>query len=314
MITLRVYLETLKKLPPNINKRREFRGKTIQQIITMNAGSPTIATYTIEKALTTIKTLFSWMVTEGLIDKNPSGILVAPKKEVRSDEERSVFNREDLQRLMDGLKVEAERGKLDGHPERYWLPLIGLFSGMRLGEIAQLHIDDVVQVKDDSSGNDIWCFKVQSSEEDGKSVKNTSSLRIIPVHKTLIDLGFIEYLKTIKEAGQPRLWMRLTLDSKGKWYKNFSNWFLKHSNIGEGFLRTYITTDPKKDFHSFRHAFANKLKQANIEEVKIAELVGHTNTSMTSGRYGKRYEIAMMKDTVDSLVYEGVDFGESQRG
>jgi hypothetical protein len=29
---------------------------------------------------------------------------------------------------------------------------------------------------------------------------------------------------------------------------------------------------------------------------------------MTTGRYGKRYEIAKMKETIDSLHYEGLEF------
>ena len=299
--TLRGYLDTLKQLPPNLNKLAKFKGKSIQEIITINEGGKVIATDTITKTLTVIKTFFSWMLTEDLITRNHSDILKAPKKETRADEERKVYSTADLQNLLKGLRVESERGKLTDHPERYWLPLIGLFSGMRLGEIAQLHTDDVTQI------DDVWCFSVKPDAEGSKQVKTNSSQRILPIHETLIDLGFIDYFKSMRDAGQPRLWMKLTRDNKGKWYKNFSNWFLGNTEA-VGFLRKHITKDDKKDFHSFRHTFINTLKQLDVAEVKISELVGHTNSSMTSGRYGKRYEIAKMKETIDSLHYEGVEF------
>lgn len=299
--TLRSYLDTLKQLPPHINKKKQYKGKTIQEIIAMNAGGLTLATATIEKTLTLIKTMFAWLLTEGVIDKNPSDVLKAPKRDLRPDEERKAYTSDDLQKLLEGLKAEAVKGKLKDHPERYWLPLIALFSGMRLNEIAQLHVGDVVQVKG------IWCFKVQAGEEGGKKIKTAASNRVIPVHQTLIDLGLIAFVEAIKKAGHPRLWMRLTLDSKGKWGKNFSNWFLGVHNY-QGFLRAYVTKDDKKDFHSFRHTFINTLKQSDVDEVKIAELVGHVNPSITTGRYGKRHGVEKMKKTVDLIGYKGVDF------
>lgn len=179
--------------------------------------------------------------------------------------------------------------------------MIGLFQGMRQNEICQLQTGDVVQEKD------IWVIKVQETEEDDKTIKNLASHRTVPVHKTLIDLGFIEYVQSCVDAGQPRLWMSLTLDGRGKWAKNYANWFLGTSNT-VGFLRTYVTTDPKKNFHSFRHSFINTLKQADVEEVKISELVGHKNESKTMARYGKAYSVPLMKKTIDSLHYEGVEF------
>lgn len=241
------------------------------------------------------------MVAEELIEKNYADVLTPPKIALRADEERHVYTVEDIQKLVKGLKAVADNGELVDRPERYWLPMIGLFSGLRLNEICQLHIGDVV----DEGG--IYCFKVQSEEDGTKNVKTAAAIRTVPVHKTLIELGFIEYFKECVKSGQPRLWMKLTLDSRGKYNRNFSNWFLK-SISGEGFLRTYVTTDDRKDFHSFRHTFVNTLKQADVDEVKIAELVGHTNKSMTTGRYGKLYKIAKMKVTVDSLHYEGVRF------
>lgn len=75
--------------------------------------------------------------------------------------------------------------------EYYWLPLIALFSGSRLGEIAGLSVPQIKQYKD------IWYFDVV--EEDDEGVKNDNSIRSIPIHKTLIELGFIDYITNLKD-------------------------------------------------------------------------------------------------------------------
>jgi len=66
-------------------------------------------------------------------------------------------------------------------------------------------------------------------------------------------------------------------------YSNgFGNWYRR-------FNRQYVTDDPKKVFHSMCHTVADTLKQAGVPEVVISEILGHTHSSITSGRYGKRY-------------------------
>ena len=68
-----------------------------------------------------------------------------------------------------------------------------------------------------------------------------------------------------------------------------------------------MTTDDKKNFHSFRHTVINTLKQAEVQDTVIKELVGHTDASLTTGRYGKRYQAALLLEALKKLEY-GVDF------
>ena len=67
---------------------------------------------------------------------------------------------------------------------------------MRLEEISQLSVDDVYFV------DGIWVFDVNTKpSRDGrndKQVKNKNAVRIVPMHNKLIDLGFIEYVDSIK--------------------------------------------------------------------------------------------------------------------
>jgi integrase len=52
-----------------------------------------------------------------------------------------------------------------------------------------------------------------------------------------------------------------------------------------------------------RHTVADTLKQAGVPEVVISEILGHTHSSITSGRYGKRYQPKVLLDALMKLDY-----------
>jgi integrase len=174
------------------------------------------------------------------------------------------------------------------HPERFWVPQIGMLQGMRLNEICQLYCDDVRQL------DGIWCIKVDDDKGD-KELKNEASLRMIPIHPKLISAGFLEYVEYTKKIHE-RLWPALPRRRDG-YAHDFGKWYQKLN-------RQTITTDPRKVFHSLRHSFTDFFKQAGIPEPLIAELIGHSNEkSMTMGRYGKRYQPKVLLEALMQLDY-----------
>lgn len=218
---LRNYHTTLKKLPKHHNKKLKYRGKSINEILAMKE-TDTLSENTIIRYVTCIKGLLQWAVRERMLDNNPADILTLRKSKTRkASEERKAFDKEDLSRLVTGLVKAGEKGDLQNRPERFWVPLIGLYSGMRVNEICQLHIQDVQQ--DEKTG--IWYFNIEATKEDDKSVKTAAGFRHIPVHTTLIDLGFLAFFEKMQASGEPRLWMNLSKTTRG-YHKNFANWFL----------------------------------------------------------------------------------------
>lgn len=80
---------------------------------------------------------------------------------------------------------------------RYWMFLVCLYQGCRVGEAAQLHHDDILFYED------IPCISITDGFE--KRVKNRESKRLIPVHPFLVKQGFLDYLMDRKSrlvAGQ----------------------------------------------------------------------------------------------------------------
>jgi len=84
-------------------------------------------------------------------------------------------------------------------PEQTWIPLIILYQGMRSNEIAQLYIDDI-QERDR-----IPFFRITDNITRHQRVKSEPSRRSLPIHPKLIDLGVMEYVRKIRDSGQPQL-------------------------------------------------------------------------------------------------------------
>jgi integrase len=169
---------------------------------------------------------------------------------------------------------------------RYWLPRIGLYSGIRLEEIAQLRPQDLRQVAG------VWCFDVNG--DGGKKLKTAGSARLVPIHPWLIEAGLLTYRDA--NAAKPSLWPDLTRGADGFMSSPFSKWFGR-------FKRAAGITNPRLTFHSLRHTFVDALKQAGEDELVIKELVGHANTSITTGRYGKRLNPERLYSAVSRLSW-----------
>jgi integrase len=69
-----------------------------------------------------------------------------------------------------------------------------------------------------------------------------------------------------------------------------------------GWLRKAGVVDEKKKFQSFRGTFATRLKNAGVHEHHIAELLGHENDNITTGRYGKKSELSTLLAAVSKLT------------
>ncbi len=166
--------------------------------------------------------------------------------------------------------------------------MIAMFSGMRLDEICQLHVEDILEI------DGIPCFDINDRGE--KKLKSRSSQRIIPVHPFLIQHGFLDYVGQAVTKDNQQVWKNLTKNKYGYWGKKLGNWYGR-------FNRKHITADPKKCFHSFRHTVADTMKQTGVQEGIIGEILGHSNESITTGRYGKKFRPAALSEAIKMLDY-----------
>jgi integrase len=78
-----------------------------------------------------------------------------------------------------------------GGDAAYWIPILGLYTGARLSEIAQLRTSDIFLVEE------IPTLSI-SNMGVNQQVKTSASIRTIPIHSELIRLGFIDYSQNMK--------------------------------------------------------------------------------------------------------------------
>ena len=106
------------------------------------------------------------------------------------------FDREDIVRLLNALSEHRKKLK----PYQYWIPLVALFTGARQNEIAQLYQDNFKVI------DGIPCIHIAKTHDD-QNLKTKSSIRHVPIHPILAQLGFLDFLIDMKIKGQPRPWM-----------------------------------------------------------------------------------------------------------
>jgi integrase len=289
--TVRSFKDKLVKLPPNVSKLYP-RQSPLEVIKMIDSGktivSATLSIKSVNKHLSQLFTLMKHCVEEGYRTDNPaSGMNI--KQHRRQDEERKAYSREDIQKILLNLPTQENK------PERYWVPLICMYSGMRLDEACQIYKSDVVKHQD------VWCFDVNDAKD--KKLKNPASGRLIPIHARLIELGFLEHVGRCSDNEQ--LWKNLKWcklsghsNSLGKWFQRFN--------------REHVTADPRKTLHSLRHSFADSLKQQLVAKSIVAELMGHSDHSETFSRYGKRFEPKVLLSAVSLIRYDRIEINRSK--
>ena len=276
------FRDTLTKWPSNANKKPQYRGKSVAEVLAIRTDAPLSVT-SINKYVTYVTAFIAWAVANGYAETNFAEGLSISKKNLKASEDREPYSAEDLRKLLMSPIYTTDLPQ--SHPERYWLPLIAMLSGMRLAEIAQLYLSDIKEP------DGIPVFDV--NEEEDKRLKNPTSRRIVPVHPILIELGFLQYVEKMRAQGESRLWPNLQRKREG-YGQDFSRWYQRWN-------RRYVTKNPKRVFHSFRHTVINNLKQEGAKKTVAKELVGHSQGDITYGTYGKGYTPAPLLRELSKL-------------
>ncbi|CAM2194470.1 protein of unknown function [Paraburkholderia kururiensis] len=243
-----------------------------------------------DKQLTILSTLLNYATVQGQLTSNPAkGVKVGERRNAKAA--RIPFDLPAL-KLIFGSSIYAsgERPGAGGGEASYWLPLLALYTGARVEELAQLAPSDVQQAAyTDARGaaHTAWVIRV-SDEGEGQELKTASSRRRIPIHSDLVALGFIKYAASMKGS---RLFPDLTPDVMGTESGNWVKWFSKHK-------RALGIADRRMVFHSFRHLFKHTLRELHVTEEVNDALTGHSSASV-GRRYGATlYPLAPLVDAM----------------
>ncbi len=270
--SIRTYISTQIKLPPNRRKNPKYREMSIVEVMKLKGVKPQ-SRINVNKFLTRLTTFMNFGVSQGYIKENYILGMKIPIPKTEGRKKREPFSPEDLVKILSpksyldwtvdfGLKTKSAKPNVVKYQNPfYWSFLIGIFSGMRTNETSQLLIGDIIKKEN------VWMFSIDETE--GKSVKTTSSIRKVPVHPTLISLGFIDYVKIIKSKGVDRVFPELTKQRDG-----YSTKISQHYN--EKFLPSVgVWIRQTKVLYSTRHTFINRCYNKGVDRDIIKSIVGH---------------------------------------
>ena len=269
---IRTYIKTQIKLPINRRKNPKYRDLSIDEIMKLKDVKPQ-SRVNVNKFLTRLTTFMRFGISQGYIKENYIDGMKLPISKTEGRKRREPFSPEDLVKILHpktyldwtidfGLKTKSNKpNPVKYQNPFYWSFLIGIFSGMRTNETAQLRIEDIIKKEN------VWMISIDEAE--GKSVKTTSSIRKVPVHPTLISLGFIDYVKIIKSKGVDRVFPELTKQRDG-----YSTKISQHYN--EKFLPSVgVWKKQVKVLYSTRHTFINRCYKKGVDRDIIKSIVGH---------------------------------------
>lgn len=217
---------------------------------------------------------FQWLERKSYLAKDPAaglrgetGMTKAERRarelatfEENDDEGRRPFTDDELAAIFGqahfatghGRDVNWEAGRW--YPFMYWLPLLGLYAGLRLKEAAQLHLSDIRQHDDGA-----WLLSINESTPD-KSLKTRQSVRSVPVHPALISLGLLAYCDRLRSRGFKRLFPELS------WANTPAKYAKEAGRKMSAMLRDLgMPRDSTRVFHCFRHNCNNALLRAPVE-------------------------------------------------
>lgn len=250
---------------------KQRAGQYVTEVLARSSKAPK----TLKDTISDLSAFFAWCETRGLTDRNPfyrmSGTIKHTTRGEKKTAKREEWKPEELKALLSGLERD----------DPLWpLVVIGLYTGMRLNEIAETETKDV----------HAHYIHVPKG-------KTESSVRDVPLHPLIRSL--VAKLKKASKDGYliPGL-KRGGEDGKRGHYasKRFTR-----------VRRALGLERPGVVFHSLRKNFATALANAGVPENIAQQIVGHKKQSMTFGLYSRGVDRKVLLKEVAKVTYGKLD-------
>lgn len=295
-VACRSFRDAIVRLPRNARQR--YPDKSIREIVEV---APTdgkrISPTTVNHYLGDLRQLLQFAVDNGWLARNPANGLTV-RNPVRKADRRSSFSDDQLRAIFGSSFFEetAQLPAADPKPAMFYVPLIGLFSGMRLNEICQLRVNDVAQVEG------VWCFLVAHAED--QRAKTEASRRLVPVHRRLIEFGILEHRKALERQGAtpPSLFPDVPKAATGYYSDVFSKRFSR-------FIHKLGARRSGTGFHCFRHTFRDACRNAGVSS-EAARALGGWSAGTTDANYGSQMRVSVLQREINKIGYDHIKIGD----
>ena len=290
------FRNTLLILPTKLSQNNLYKGKNLDEIIAIAKDKPKISKSTIKKYIVRICEFFKYCYDSDYFAKNPATDIqitltaddVINKKPYRDSDVNALLA------IVGDIKENGDtKSQRVNKDELFFVTHIAAYSGMRLNEIIQLNTDDII------TKDGVVCFslnmEIDVNTDRSKTLKTKNSIRNVPIHFKLKDIGLFELIDSKKKSGAKNGKPVRLFNCDNK---DFSEYFRKKINIRA------IKDDKTRTFHSLRHTFINKLIQGGERIEHIAALVGHEQQyKITINTYAEPVNMKILKNLVEKINF-----------
>lgn len=277
---MEAFRDLLDKLPEKWQQR--FGGADAATAIALNAKRlepfDLLSPVTINlKYIGPVRRFLDELVQSEKIERNPAAGLESAR--TKNQQHKTAPNQKRLPFKIDQLNcILLAASKRPKTRAVYWTPPGMLLTGARLNEFCQLWTNDLV-VHNDRPHLSILCLEEEDEDETKRSnkkqepkrrVKSPAGRRLIPVHPTLIELGFLDFIESRRgrDGSHRQLFRELNPDKNGY----YSGAVSKALNR---LIKNAKAASPLRSVYSFRHNFSDACDAAPMPEKVKNKLIGH---------------------------------------
>lgn len=280
--------DVIKALPVNARKLKALEGLSLLEAVKKGKrlGLRTLSSKRVNDGyLAQIKALFGFAIDRGWMTINPvKGLRMRDETDPRS--KRDTFGPEQLKVLFSGTPWQPRDEK---RPIRFWGPLLSLYHGLRLAEVAGLELRDVAE----ESGQPLLFIRSGT-----RTLKTKAARRDIPVHSELVRLRFLDFVKQRRAAAKPNdmLFLGEKATARDQWGRSLGWWFAKH-------VRSLNLEGRKLTFHALRHDFREALREAEVEPALADYIMGHAQPGVGAIYGASRPSLTRLKAAIEKVRY-----------
>ena len=289
--------ELLAGLPKNLSKLKPYAGLSLKDSAKLCAerDDPRLSLGSVKVYTQTLSAFFNYAIDRGVIEHNPASRMAVSGN--RGASVRHPYSLEQVNTILAALPEWSDSGRITG---RYWVPLIALFAGMRMGEIVSLRVSEVAEKEPKR-----WAFQLKHAED--RPLKTKGSERTVPVHAALVELGLIDLVKERRKEGAVLLFPDLKGDDHAERVHAFQRRYeyLQKRKLG--------IVDAGVSFHSFRHLFRDALRECGVPTDTTRALGGWARSGGVEERYGQGTSFATLSKWMGRVEFPGLDLEPVKR-
>lgn len=258
-----------------------------------------ISSYSATRYRRSIQAFFRWAFEEDHIAQDPAATLKIAVKKGEVKRTPAPFSNDELSQLFAAPLYAGYQsvsrltfpGKIHRRLEHWWSGILPMFTGLRASELAQLLPSDFV------FDGDLPHVKIRREDDEGNVVKTTkteASVRNVPLHPILLQLGLREFVARQAKASKERVFRSIARGThrSSTGLTKFWTKVLKGAGVWK----------PGRATHVWRHTVVACLRRNGVPEEDVAAVVGHSRQSVTAG-YGGAYPLSRLSDSIARLDY-----------